>query len=1114
MYQNSMLQSHAMGQKKEEESPTAQGFDATSLLPTGGMGKRNKRIIFGVCGCCNGLAAFILLIFFSSLGNMYDGIEEACKRVNAADDRFCTVMRNSDGDDRGVCDESCSHDLSAVTDATGPMAPGMYGADWSSKKSETYDKQTLDYDWTALVRHGDACKAKGPSERSSDPVIDCPCGNDPIQLSMRGEMPDSTCIVVTWHTPKQAIAGTVPCLFLPELGEAKAEIAMGVRKSEELDRCKEGANEFASMSGSKFKILGPLFGVFAWMLLVSVVCLCDQSVGDARNYLAKYEGEVIAYRSDLYKSRGGADFNRKNAMKMRVFQFCGCWFIMFFVILIIFMICVGKMSGTLNKVCERMNLGDDRFCQVNRRESNFGACDEKCEFDPGLLVGSAGPLAPALFGAGNWRSKRVQKGGDMADWEDETEWSKLVRVGDGCKMKSGGQGGDPVVTCACSMSPFKFTISGGTGTVMGNTCAFATYGMPADMFHNGGAVPCVYLPAIGEAPQELALGAKKTIELARCDAGQDFFASIGTVLWPFLLAILWVLLISGGCWVYFWLPREDDGKRYGKEGAKDEKKGAAGPSDPMAIAANLGINPAMMAIMARQAQANMNSEATAASSSAMTSETTVQPGAGGVALAIAAQAAKRPSVSEASAKASPKAAARESTTSKASNDSASKPAVRTPSKDQLARAREQEKELQKKQQKELEAKLGPLGQPGAYLEVEIEGSGWERYADSDIKQVKDQVSGGASTFIIMTQKGMCVVDWSNQSNLTQKNHTTGKVSQLRVVGGGAFVAAEESAAEEEEEEEEEQAPTPKAVTPAAARSSVVTPKAATPAVRKGSKPTTPVAAVETNGPIKLTAGKIIQVETASGGWSSYTTAEIDQVRERVDEGLTSFVVSRDTGLCVIDWSNTAAPTQKNVQTGKFSKLRVANAAATTTPLKTLSPRVSETKKEPDARRLSVTSGGSDGKKATPKVQDSPLGKASPKDIGSAKTVQAATKKDVESSQPVSKPVVKKKTPLKAPPKAKDPDELPEGWDAATDPSSGKTYWYNHDLGVSQWEKPVAPKKAAAPLPPPAAERERRPSASSTREPEEEDQPITIPSVEEEQPATVSWVKKGNASNCI
>jgi len=34
-----------------------------------------------------------------------------------------------------------------------------------------------------------------------------------------------------------------------------------------------------------------------------------------------------------------------------------------------------------------------------------------------------------------------------------------------------------------------------------------------------------------------------------------------------------------------------------------------------------------------------------------------------------------------------------------------------------------------------------------------------------------------------------------------------------------------------------------------------------------------------------------------------------------------------------------------------------------------------------------------------------------------------------------------------------PGSLPSGWECAVDPNSGKTYFYNHTLGKSQWDRP-------------------------------------------------------------
>ncbi|EKX46683.1 hypothetical protein GUITHDRAFT_138058 [Guillardia theta CCMP2712] len=46
--------------------------------------------------------------------------------------------------------------------------------------------------------------------------------------------------------------------------------------------------------------------------------------------------------------------------------------------------------------------------------------------------------------------------------------------------------------------------------------------------------------------------------------------------------------------------------------------------------------------------------------------------------------------------------------------------------------------------------------------------------------------------------------------------------------------------------------------------------------------------------------------------------------------------------------------------------------------------------------------------------------------------------------------------------AADIDDLPLGWKSALDYRSGRTYFYNKDLGLTQWEKPAKPQPAAEP----------------------------------------------------
>ena len=46
------------------------------------------------------------------------------------------------------------------------------------------------------------------------------------------------------------------------------------------------------------------------------------------------------------------------------------------------------------------------------------------------------------------------------------------------------------------------------------------------------------------------------------------------------------------------------------------------------------------------------------------------------------------------------------------------------------------------------------------------------------------------------------------------------------------------------------------------------------------------------------------------------------------------------------------------------------------------------------------------------------------------------------------------------------EQLPSGWIALSDPSSGRTYYANQTSGETTWEKPEAPKAAPAPAPTP------------------------------------------------
>jgi len=98
-------------------------------------------------------------------------------------------------------------------------------------------------------------------------------------------------------------------------------------------------------------------------------------------------------------------------------------------------------------------------------------------------------------------------------------------------------------------------------------------------------------------------------------------------------------------------------------------------------------------------------------------------------------------------------------------------------------AEEAERRKQEEEAKEQAARadrLGPLGRPGAKLQVELE-TGWVDCSPDEFKQVCDHVSGGGTQFPIQARGAMYFIDWSNPEMLTQKNVRSQKSRKLRMI---------------------------------------------------------------------------------------------------------------------------------------------------------------------------------------------------------------------------------------------------------------------------------------------------------------------------------------------
>jgi len=103
--------------------------------------------------------------------------------------------------------------------------------------------------------------------------------------------------------------------------------------------------------------------------------------------------------------------------------------------------------------------------------------------------------------------------------------------------------------------------------------------------------------------------------------------------------------------------------------------------------------------------------------------------------------------------------------------------------EKLKQGRERREAEERKETERLEReraeKLGPLGKPGARLQVMLE-DGWKDCDDEQVKQMCDQIAGGMPKFGITSRGQMYIIDWSGDKG-TQTHATSKKSRQLRVV---------------------------------------------------------------------------------------------------------------------------------------------------------------------------------------------------------------------------------------------------------------------------------------------------------------------------------------------
>jgi len=117
---------------------------------------------------------------------------------------------------------------------------------------------------------------------------------------------------------------------------------------------------------------------------------------------------------------------------------------------------------------------------------------------------------------------------------------------------------------------------------------------------------------------------------------------------------------------------------------------------------------------------------------------------------------------------------------KAAEKEAKEKAMREEAKRQAEEVERRKAEEEEKENILRQQRLGPLGNPGAKLQVQLD-SGWSDLTPDEFKQVCDHVAGGGNKFPIQARGAMYFIDYSDPENITQKNVRTNKTRNMRIV---------------------------------------------------------------------------------------------------------------------------------------------------------------------------------------------------------------------------------------------------------------------------------------------------------------------------------------------